>query len=352
MRVLLADPPAFTPTYDHELAASLAHAGAEVTLVTSRFRFGEVPSPDGYVRSELFYPLSSRIFGRSRLRLPVKAVEHPFGLAALRRLRTDVLHLQWLAAPELDLRLFHPQAPSVFTAHDLLPRRTAKRADLWRRLLSRFDRVIVHSENGRDTLERLGVDPERLRVVAHPVFPSDPVRSDDGRTVLCFGVIRRYKGLGDAIEAVRRAGDARLLVVGDPLEPLEPYRAAAAGLDVEWRLGYLSPAEVDRAFGEATIALFPYKPELDQSGALLRALGAGVPAVAYDVGGVAEPVRRFGAGRVIAAGDVDALAAAVRELLGSPQALEEARAGARRARDELTWDAAARAHLAIYEEIV
>jgi len=33
MRVLLADPPAFTPTYDHELAAALARAGADVELV-------------------------------------------------------------------------------------------------------------------------------------------------------------------------------------------------------------------------------------------------------------------------------------------------------------------------------
>ncbi len=351
MRVLLADPPAFTPTYDHELAAALGRAGAEVELVTSRFRFGPVPAPDGYTRTELFYPLSSRLFKRSPLRVPLKAAEHPAGLAALRRRRADVLHLQWLAAPQLDARLFRPHLPSVFTAHDLLPRRTAKRVGLWRTLLGRFDRVVVHSENGRATLEGIGVDAARLRVVPHPVFPSDPTRTDDGCTVLCFGVIRPYKGLSDAIEAVRRAGDARLLIVGDPLEPLEPYRAAAAGLDVEWRLGYLAPAEVDRAFGDATIALFPYKPELDQSGALLRALGAGVPAVAYDVGGVAEPVRRFGAGRVVAPGDVAALAAAVHELLTDPAALEEARAGAHRAREELTWDAAARAHLAIYEEI-
>jgi glycosyltransferase involved in cell wall biosynthesis len=351
MRVVLADPPAFTPTYDHELAASLARAGAEVELVTSRFRFGAAPEPDGYVRSELFYPLSSRLFQRSRLRLPLKAAEHPFGLAALRRRRGDVLHLQWLAAPQLDARLFRPHLPSVFTAHDLLPRRTAKRTGMWRELLGRFDRVVVHSENGRGTLEDIGVDPKRLRVVPHPVFPSDPPRTDDGQTVLCFGVIRPYKGLDDAIAAVRRAGNAKLLVAGDPLERIDPYRAAAAGLAAEWRLGYLAPDEVDRAFGDATIALFPYKPELDQSGALLRALGAGVPAIAYDVGGVAEPVRRFGAGRVVPAGDVDALAAAIHELLSDPSALEEARAGARRARDELTWDAAARAHLAIYEEI-
>jgi len=130
-----------------------------------------------------------------------------------------------------------------------------------------------------------------------------------------------------------------------------PYRERARGLDVDWRLGYLPKWEVDRAFGEATLALFPYRPELDQSGALLRALGAGVPAIAYDVGGIAEPVRRFEAGRVVPPGDVEALAAAVRELLSDPAALEQARAGARRARAELTWDASARAHLALYEEL-
>jgi glycosyltransferase involved in cell wall biosynthesis len=347
MRVVLADPPAFTPTYDHELAAALARAGADVELVTSHFRFGEVPVPDGYTRREFFYPVSSRLFQRSQLRLPLKVVEHPLGLAILRAPHADVLHFQWLV-PELDRVLLRPHAPSVFTAHDLLPRRTAAKRNLWRDLLGRFDRVVVHSERGRETLRELGVD---AHVIPHPVFPSDPERRDDGRTVLSFGVIRPYKGLGDAIEAVRRVGDARLVVAGDPLEPMEPYRAAANGLDVDWRLGYLPQAEVDRALGEATIAIFPYRPELDQSGALLRALGAGVPAVTYDVGGVAEPVRTFGAGAVVPAGDVDALAAAVRTLLSDADALDRARAGARCARDELTWDASARAHLALYEEI-
>jgi glycosyltransferase involved in cell wall biosynthesis len=351
VHVLLADPPAFTPPYDHELAASLARAGADVDLVTSHFRFGAVPEPDGYRRRELFYPFTSRVFGRSRLRLPFKVAEHPLGLAALNRLDADVLHMQWLPVPELDARLFRPRLPTVFTAHDIQPRRTAHKTALWQRLFARFDRIVVHSENGRDALAALGVAEEKLRVIPHPVFPSDPPRADDGRTVLAFGMIRPYKGLGDAIEAVRRAGDARLLVAGDPLEPLEPYREAAAGVEVEWRLGYLSPAATSDAFSVATVAIFPYKPELDQSGALLQALGAGIPAIAYDVGGIAEPIRRYGAGRVVPAGDVAALALAVRELLSDAAALEAAREGARRAREELTWDAAAAAHLAVYEEI-
>jgi glycosyltransferase involved in cell wall biosynthesis len=351
VRVVLADPPAFTPTYDHELAAALARAGADVELVTSRFRFGEAPQADGYRRSELFYPLSSRLFRRSPLRLPLKLAEHPLGLARLRARAADVVHLQWLAAPELDLRLLRLAVPTVFTAHDILPRRTASKRELWRRLLRRFDRVVVHSERGRAELAAVGVDPERLRVIPHPVFPSDPPRADDGRTLLCFGVIRPYKGIGDAIAAAKRVDGARLVVAGDPVEPVDRYREEAGAL-AEWRLGYLPQAEVDRAFGEATLALFPYRPELDQSGSLLRALGAGVPAVAYDVGGIAEPVRRFGAGRVVAAGDIEAFAAAIRELLDDPHALERARAGARAAREALTWDAAAAAHLDLYRELV
>jgi glycosyltransferase involved in cell wall biosynthesis len=347
MRIVLADPPAFTPVYDHELAAALAARGLDVELVTSRFRFGETPSPVGYRRSEPFYPLSSRLFRRSRARIPLKVLEHVPGTVSLRRRPADVLHLQWLALPELDRFLLRARVPTVFTAHDLVPRRTAKKQALWRELLARFDGVVVHSERGRQTLAELGVN---ARVIPHPVFPSEPRHRDDGRTLLCLGTIRPYKGLGDAIAAVRQIDGARLLVAGDPVEPLNGYRADA-GDRAEWRLGYLSQAELERALGEATVALFPYRPELDQSGALLQALGAGVPAVAYDVGGIADPVRQFGAGRVVEAGDVDGLAAAARELLDDTEALEAARAGARRARENLTWAAAAEAHEALYREL-
>lgn len=367
MRVTLADPAAFTPQYDHELAAALARAGADVELVTSRFRFGEIPGPDGYRREEAFYPLSSRLFRRSRLRLPVKACEHPLGMRrlAVRSARADVLHLQWLAWPQLDERLRSApgfgalrgrsgggRTPVVFTAHDLVPRRTAARAALWQRLLAGFDRVVVHSERGRATLAGLGVPGERLRVIPHPVFPSSPtLAADPGRTLLCLGVIRPYKGLLDAIAAAKQVPGARLVVAGDPMEPVDHYREAAGGDGlVDWRLGYLSDAEIDAALAETAVALFPYRAELDQSGALLRALGAGVPAVVYDVGGLGDPIRAYGAGRVVEPGDVKGFARAIRELL-TGDALARAREGAARARAELTWEASARAHLAVYEEV-
>jgi glycosyltransferase involved in cell wall biosynthesis len=353
MRVVLSDPAGFTPSYDHELAVALARAGAGVELVTSPFRFGASSyRADGYRRSELFYPVSSRLFRRSRLRVPLKVLEHPFGTARLLARRRDVLHVQWFAAAPLDRWLFRARGPLVFTAHDLLPRRTAGRVRLWRDLFARFDRVVVHSERGRETLAGFGVPRERLRKIPMPVFPSDPRYEDDGRTLACIGLIRPYKGLGDAIAAARHVEGARLVVAGEALEPVEPYRAAAGSLPVEWRLAYQSELEITELLARTTITLFPYRPEIDMSAVLMRSLGAGVPAVVYDIGGLAEPVREFGAGRVVAAGDVEALAGAIEELLEDGDALEEARAGARRAREALTWDAAARAHLDLYRELV
>ena len=245
MRVVLADPPAYTPPYDRCLAGALAGAGADVELVTSRFRFGSVPLPDGYLAREWFYPLSSRM-KTSRVRLAVKALEHPFGMAQLAALKPDVLHVQWLGAPEVDRWLFRPRAPVVFTAHDIIPRRTAAKTGLWRTLFGRCDRVVVHSERGRASLAHFGVPEEKLGVIPHPAFRSEVARADDGRTALLFGLIRPYKGVEDAVEAVLRADGARLVVAGDPRVPLDGLQRTA-GERAEWRLGFLPDAEIRRA---------------------------------------------------------------------------------------------------------
>jgi glycosyltransferase involved in cell wall biosynthesis len=352
VRIVIANPPGFGgPDYDHHLCSALAAEGEDVELVTTRFRFGAMPEPDGYRRSLLFYPLSARVFGRSRLRVPVKVAEHPIGMLQLAARRADVVHVQWLSIPEIDRYLLRSRSPLVYTAHDHTQRRTAGKTRMWSEIYARFERIVAHSESGRRALAAQGIPEHKLRVIPHPIIRSDPPRTDDGRTLLCFGLIRPYKGIDDAIEVTRLVDGAHLLVAGDPMEPVEGYQRQAGDL-AEWRLGYLPQAEVDRAYGDATLAIFPYRPGLDQSGTLLRALGAGVPAVAYDVGGLGENVSRFGAGRVVPAGDVEAMAAAVRELLDDPDALAAARRGALAARDALTWPASARMHIELYRELL
>jgi glycogen(starch) synthase len=72
----------------------------------------------------------------------------------------------------------------------------------------------------------------------------------------------------------------------------------------------------------------------------------------YDIGGMGEVVARFGAGAVVAPGDVAGMALALDRLLGDPDALAVARGGAEAARAELTWEASAAAHLELYHELL
>ena len=226
VRIVLADPPAFTPAYDHELAAALARAGADVELVTSRFRFGDVPAADGYRRGRALLPAVV-----AALPPVAAAAAREGGGAPVRRARA---HRRTRRRPPRAVARARARraASSPSCRRRSSPRTISCRAarrrseELWRDLLARFDRVVVHSDHGREALAALGVEAV---VIPHPAFPSDPERRDDGRTVLSFGVLRPYKGLGDAIAAVRAAGDARLLVAGDPLEPVDAVPRSGRG---------------------------------------------------------------------------------------------------------------------------
>ena len=363
LRIALLDPPSYSPAYDHHLASALAARGHDVDLLTSPFSFGEAPQPDGYRRSELFLPLSSRLLRRSprsRLRVPLKAAEYVPSVALLvgrlRRARPDVVHLQWLPLGRRDLvwarRLPRPR---VLTAHNVLPH-SGKADEAERRALyGAFDSVVVHTRGGVEQLIRFGVPAERVVRIPHGTFDtSTTIEPPAGRSLLFFGLIRGYKGLDVLVRALAEVPDARLVVAGDPLDPIEPIRALATELCVadriEWRLGYLPQEEVDRLMREATLAVFPYLGGESASGALATSLGHGRPAVVSDVLG--ELVEEHGAGVVVPRDDAAALAAAIRELLDDPVALEQAFRGTEAARRALSWDAIAEAHERLYSDLL
>jgi glycosyltransferase involved in cell wall biosynthesis len=361
MRIALLDPPSFTVPYDHALASALARRGHDVTLLTAPFTHGDVPEPEGYRREEIFLPVSSRLVRRaprSRARLVLKGLEYAPSAARLlrrvQRLDPDVAHVQWLAIPRYDLHwLRRLRAPLVLTAHDVLPRRE-RNAAAWSEALALAARVIVQSERAIEQLAAIGVPREKLVRVQHPVFDSRvETTQPSGRTILFFGLIREYKGLDVLLRALVEVQDARLVVAGDPLDPVEPLQRLAAGLGVadrvEWRLGFLPDEAIPPLMAEATLVALPYR-KIDSSGVLATALGHERPAVVTDVGGLPDAIREFGAGRVVPPEDPQAFAAALRELLDEEE-LTKAYDGAQAARRALTWDASAAAHEAVYREV-
>jgi glycosyltransferase involved in cell wall biosynthesis len=358
VQVHLVDPSAFTPPYDRALAAGLARAGLDVTLVTSRFAYGDVPPAAGYAVREDFY---RRALGRagSRARRAGKLAQHVPDMvryAATTARAADVVHFQWLTVQHLDAWLLPRGRPRVLTAHDVLPREPrAGQRRAQRRLYDRVDHVVVHSEHGRARLVgALGVPADRVTVIAHGAFThlaDAPARlppelagvADDVPVVVLPGLLRPYKGLDVLLEAWRGIAGAELWVVGLPRMPLP----AALPPGVRLVPRFVADAELAGVLRRADLVVLPYR-EIDQSGVLYAALGLGRPLLLSAVGGFPE-VAAAGAAALVAPGDPAALQAALRALLDDPARRDAlATAAGALAAGAASWDAVARRHAELY----
>ena len=363
VRVHIVDPSAYTPPYDHALCAALAAAGADVALYTSRFAYGPVAPADGYERREAFYRAASRM-GDRRARRAVKLAEHVPNMLRYRRAAraADVVHFQWLTVQHLDGRLLPAGRPLVLTAHDILPRepRPGQRA-AQRRLYERFDAVVVHSEHGRERLTgELGVEEARVHVIAHGAFAHlaapaaaadvPPPFQTEKLGVLCFGLMRPYKGIDLLLEAWEGIEGAELVIAGMPRMDISALRASAPA-SVRFVDRFIDDHELPAYFRRADLVVLPYR-EIDQSGVLFTALAFGKPLLLSDVGGFPE-VARTGAARTFPAGDAAALRETLRELLGDRSALARmaARAAAAAA-GPYSWKAIAGQTLELYERLL
>jgi glycosyltransferase involved in cell wall biosynthesis len=368
MKVQLVDPSAFTPPYDRALAAALARAGAEVELLTSRFLHGAVPAADGYRVEERFYRRSAARGLDAPARVPFKAAEHLADMLRFRRAAdpgADVVHYQWLTMPALDAHLLPPRRPRVMTAHYILPPHPKRRQlAAARHAFGAMDAVVTHSEHGAERLRgQVGLDPAKIRVIPHGAFDyltelpdQEPLPAElegaEGPVILCFGLLRPYKGIEVLLEAFRRVPGAELWIVGNPRMDVAPLRELAAAVPgrVRFVTRFVEDTEIPAIFRRADLLVLPYL-DAEHSGVLYTGLAFGKPLILSSVGGFPE-VAATGAGRLVPPGDADALAAALTELAADETARAELAAAARAAAaGPFSWDEAARLTLDLYREL-
>ncbi|HEX6205704.1 MAG TPA: glycosyltransferase family 4 protein [Solirubrobacterales bacterium] len=369
MKVQLVDPSAFTPPYDRALAAALARAGAEVELLTTRFLYGPVPPAEGYRVEELFYRRSAARGLDAPARLPFKALEHlPDMLRFRRAADADVVHYQWLTVPALDALLLPSLRPRVMTAHYILPPRASRRqVRSARRVFGAMDAVVAHSEHSATRLrDEVGLDPAKVRVIPHGAFdylarlPEEkPLPAElegaEGPVILCFGLLRPYKGIENLLAAYGRVAGtgAELWIVGNPRMDVEPLRrqAAEVGGRVHFITRFVDEAEIPAIFRRADLVVLPYL-DAEHSGVLYTGLAFGKPLLLSAVGGFPE-VAETGAARLVPPGDTNALAETLSELITDETARGElAAAAVRAAAGPFSWDEAARRTLDLYRELL
>ncbi len=209
-------------------------------------------------------------------------------------------------------------------------------------LFPRYASVVTASAHMRREYVRNGVDPHRAHAV--PLFSTIPPEAGDGDPppagfrVLFLGRMTRLKGGDYLIRAAARASaevgrSIPLTLAGDGPQRAE-WRALAADLGVDASFpGWVSADDRARLLRSASLLAVPSVWPEPFGLVGLEAGAFGVPAVAYDVGGISEWLAE-GANGWLAPGDpptVEGLAALLARAAARPDGLASLRPGARAA---------------------
>jgi glycosyltransferase involved in cell wall biosynthesis len=187
------------------------------------------------------------------------------------------------------------------------------------------DAVICNSQAGADRLASAGLKQEKLVVIGNAmpdeVFaPASPVLPRDGNALRVTMVARmnaQYKNhagfLRIAAEVHKRIPEAEFLLVGDgPLRPDIERQAAEFGIGE--RVVFMGDRrDIPAILASTDVAVLTSDSE-GLSNVILEAMAAGLPVVAYAVGGNPEIVNDQ-RGSLIPAGREDEFAAAIVRLL-------------------------------------
>jgi glycosyltransferase involved in cell wall biosynthesis len=243
----------------------------------------------------------------------------------------------------------------------------AVKRSIERRAYRRAERIVVLSAAfARVLVERYGVAPWSVLVIPPGVDLErfTPGEQASARAALGLGDARRVvlsvrrlvprMGLEVLLQAWSRSepapGDV-LVIVGDgPGRPELESLVVAHGVEASVRLcGRVDDDELVEWYRAADLTVVP-SVALEGFGlVVLESAACGTPVLGSDVDGLREALGAVGADPPFAAGDVDALAAA---LHGAVAPSDAARATVRAAAASHGWEAVAERHQALYAEVL
>jgi glycosyltransferase involved in cell wall biosynthesis len=267
--------------------------------------------------------------------LEVLAMRHQADLSRLvrsgllRRFSPDVVvsrGVSGLYVGQLVSRLRH--ARHVYNEHRQVGLVLSRRREAMTSLLARrLDLVVVVSAEQAGAWQRRNFPAARIRVIANGVEPAPPPASRAqlreelqipaaAVVALLVARLRPEKRVPEFVRAVQRARESSPqligLIAGDG--PDRPAVTAALAGDPTIRLlGHRD--DVPRLLQAADVFVLTSDFEALPM-AILEAIAAGLPVLATRVGSVADVVLDGYTGRLVAAGDWDALARGLTELAG------------------------------------
>ena len=251
--------------------------------------------------------------------------------------------------------------PALVVLHTVLSDPSRRQREIVEGMALRAQSLVVLSEAARTRLEgNYQLDGCPVESIPHGTWLSDRPRPRPGRRpiILTWGLLGPGKGLEQGIRAMAslvHLDPQPLYVIAGQTHPNvlreqgERYRLQLMDLAVDLGVSdlvrfinrYLTAGDLDYLRGRADVCLLPYESRQQvASGALVEAIGAGVPVVATKFPHAVE-LLGSGAGHLVGHDDPAGISAAIEMLLTDPEAVAIARAEIERVRPSLSWQSVA-----------
>jgi len=294
----------------------------------------EVVSPASFRHFGIAY--GHGIVGNLRAR-PWLALLVPLFLWNFRRAvprDAELVHAHWLAAGAVAATLRMPFVVQVWGTDLELARRVPWLA---RWILRRARIVVAASSFLAEQARALGARDVRV-IPSGVALPEEVGEPDEPPHVLYVGRLSPEKGVLELVEA---CAGLPLVVVGDG-----PLRERVPGA-----VGFVAPAKLGPYYRAAAVVAAPSRRE-GYGVAAREAMAWGRPVVASAVGGLTDAVEDGVTGLLVPPGDVAALRASLERLLADADLRGRLGAAGRvRATEELSFEAATDALVAVYDEV-
>lgn len=220
----------------------------------------------------------------------------------------------------------------------------------------RFDRVVAVSDSVRRFLvDVYGYSSERVSCIPNGWggVPPQSIDAADRPTVVCVANLRREKGHGELLDAIRlvraEIPDVQLVLVGDGTMRRE-LESRVTSLGLEGAVDFVgSVTDVWPYLGRAH--LFTLASPYETLGiAVMEAMAAGLPVVAVASPAISDLVKPGVTGELVSPGDLKGLAARIIDLLRSAPQREALGRAARQAAASMTMDRTVDAYFDLYEK--
>ena len=301
-----------------------------------------------------------------RMRQVMRAARVVSRLSALvREGRFDIVHSHGTLAHIIGgLAAWRARVPAIHHVHDLYADTRSVDA-LLQHLALRVPAaaIVAVSHSARSRLIASGAPYNRVRVVQNGVSlaPTAPAFEANGATLVWCGRLQRWKGAHVFLDAARMVKqshpEARFWVVGGTLFGKEPEYATelqeqASRPELAGSVTFTGHVPDARPYIAAADIVVHSSINPEPFGLVIaEALAEGKPIVAFDEGGPAEMIESGRSGRLVAPGDVDAMASALDELLRRPEFRARIAEGARQRSKHFGVEAMLRRMQVAYEEV-